>query len=297
MIKVQTCHAWSVTVTETCGRPPRSPALAGIVDRLWYVADGQRSGPELKLPTTTGQIVINLDADRLTTRPVGHPSEDILAGGPVGIAPIASTAVVLDRREQRRTVGIVIRAEAIATVADVPAHGLAPLVDLKLLWGSSAEQLVETAAAASTGAAVLDRVEEAFISLLRDPRAPDRSCRAAISRLRHGQQVADVADSIGLSQSTLTRRFRSAVGMTPKRFQRLLRLERAIDLAAVEAAPDWAEIAARCGCSDQPHLTHEFGELTGLTPTQWRRASAADPYHLAVAADFLQDDMGTRPAG
>ena len=48
---------------------------------------------------------------------------------------------------------------------------------------------------------------------------------------------------------------------------RLLRLERAIELARLGAA--WAEDAYACGYYDQSHLANEFRRITGASPTQY----------------------------
>ena len=48
---------------------------------------------------------------------------------------------------------------------------------------------------------------------------------------------------------------------------RLLRLERAIELARLGAA--WAEVAYACGYYDQSHLANEFRRITGASPTQY----------------------------
>lgn len=262
------------------GRPARSSALRGIVDRLWYVADPGQCGDELKLPTTTAQIVINLDGARLSTRSALASGEAVTCGS-VGLSTIARTAVVLDRREQRRAAGIVIRPEAVGAVAGCGTEDLGALVGLDFLWSSAVAQIVEVAAAGSSGPEVLDLVECAFARLLGSAEV-DTSCRAAIGLLREGRQVAEVAEVVGLSHSTLTRRFRGATGMTAKNYQRLLRLERMLGLVGAESSPDWAAIAIHSGCYDQAHLSHEFTELTGLTPARWRRSVAGNPFHVPI---------------
>lgn len=278
---------------ETVGRSPRLRQLGGYVDRLWYVRDPDIAGWELKLPTSTAQVIINLDAERLSTRFVepddGSVPRGELSCGGVGLTPIADVAEVLDRTQQRRTVGIVIRPEAVGALIGESAEDLDVLVDLDSLVPFGAERLATAAAAGQSGNEVLDLVEGELARLVHDGAEPDAGCRAGIELLRSGCCVAEVAEQLGTSQSTLSRRFRSAIGMTPKRYQRLLRLERAIGLAAHDQIPDWATIAVQSGCYDQAHLNHEFSDLTGLTPTQWHRAGSGNPFHIRLDDDFLQD--------
>jgi AraC-like DNA-binding protein len=262
--------------------------LARFVDRLWYVSDPDSRGWELKLPTTTAQVIINLDADRLSTRSVRAGADPLACGG-VGLTAICGSAEVLDRAEQRRTAGIVIRPEAVGAFTGGSAEGLDRLVDLDSLITYGSERLATAAAAGRSGAEVLDLLEHELVRSLTDRPEPDAGCRAAITQLRSGRSVTEVADCLGVGQSTLTRHFRRAVGLTPKRYQRLLRLECAVGLARRSQDPDWATIAVRSGCYDQAHLDHEFGELTGLSPTRWHRAGADSPYHVRLSDDFLQD--------
>jgi AraC-like DNA-binding protein len=68
----------------------------------------------------------------------------------------------------------------------------------------------------------------------------------------------------------LSARFREVVGLPPKTVARLLRLERAIELAA--SGVEWAEVAYACGYYDQSHLVNEFRRITGASPTQYLAA-------------------------
>jgi AraC-like DNA-binding protein len=72
--------------------------------------------------------------------------------------------------------------------------------------------------------------------------------------------------------------FREEVGLPPKTIARLLRFERARELAALAEQPDWPRIALASGYYDQSHLINEFRRVTGRTPVtffQDQRAAAA----------------------
>jgi AraC-like DNA-binding protein len=81
--------------------------------------------------------------------------------------------------------------------------------------------------------------------------------------------VARIADEVGWSRQHLTRRFRDEFGLPPKLAARVVRFERARRM--LQSAPSFvsiAQIAATCGYYDQSHLTNDFAELAGCTPTQ-----------------------------
>ncbi|WP_437960336.1 helix-turn-helix domain-containing protein [Sorangium sp. So ce119] len=93
--------------------------------------------------------------------------------------------------------------------------------------------------------------------------------------------VGELASEIGVSERQLLRAFDQVVGMSPKQFVRVARLQRA--LAASRAAPraPWGAITKRAGYFDQAHLNVDFRAMTGETPSALvvPSRSAATPAH------------------
>jgi AraC-like DNA-binding protein len=90
---------------------------------------------------------------------------------------------------------------------------------------------------------------------------------------RPSTRIASLADEIGWSRSHLVDRFRREVGLTPKRFARVVRFRSAFD--RLGQAP-LATVAAECGYADQSHLTHEFREMAGAPPTAYQATFVQD---------------------
>jgi len=59
--------------------------------------------------------------------------------------------------------------------------------------------------------------------------------------------------------------------MTPKRFSRIQRFQRAIAQVRQTTAPDWAQVAVDCGYFDQSHMIRDFLEFSGLSPATYLR--------------------------
>ena len=94
-------------------------------------------------------------------------------------------------------------------------------------------------------------------------------------RLRetHGRvPVGELATELGWSRKRIVARFRDEIGLPPKAAARLLRFERARDLAGTMS---WGELAYECGFSDQSHLIAEFRRITGRTPETFLQDTAA----------------------
>ena len=95
-------------------------------------------------------------------------------------------------------------------------------------------------------------------------------------RARGGRplSVADMAETVGLSESWFANVFKQTTGKTPLQWQ----LGKRIDLAQallVENELTIADIAAQLGFSDQAHLTKAFRQVVGGTPAVWRRMQQA----------------------
>ena len=119
-----------------------------------------------------------------------------------------------------------------------------------------------------------------LIGQMTDDARPDPAVVAAAWALARGSRVAEVADRLGLLPRTLRRRFTAQMGLTPKRFGRVQRLQRLVRGLDGQIRVDWAATAARHGYCDQAHLADEFQELVGVSPAGYLRSRVNGPNHL-----------------
>lgn len=96
-----------------------------------------------------------------------------------------------------------------------------------------------------------------------------------MKRLNGDIAIAQMARSIGWSSRHFVSCFREQIGLTPKAAARRFRFDRARTLIS-GLTPALAEVALVCGYSDQSHLTREFRELAGCSPTTYRSARFVD---------------------
>lgn len=95
-------------------------------------------------------------------------------------------------------------------------------------------------------------------------------------------RVGEVAEASGYSAKRFIHLFTEGVGLSPKRFCRILRLQAVVNRLAMGARVEWAEVAAAGGYCDQSHLIRDFRAMTGLTPEQYRPVAADTPNHVAI---------------
>ncbi|MEU7526394.1 helix-turn-helix transcriptional regulator [Saccharothrix sp. NPDC042600] len=105
------------------------------------------------------------------------------------------------------------------------------------------------------------------------PRLDPRVAHAwqRLTATRGTLRVEALAAELGWTRQHLVRRFRHDLGLPPKTTARVLRLHHAASL--LPTTPP-AEVAARCGYTDQSHLNRDFRTLTGTTPTAYAPSAA-----------------------
>lgn len=173
------------------------------------------------------------------------------------------------------------------------------VVPLEEVWGRDAGQVEERLRAAASWDERFAAVVDILGRRLTEPpaaRSPvDGEVAHAWRRIRASRgriRVDSLADEVGWSRKRLSARFRSQLGIAPKRAARLVRFDHAAHLLA--AGLGAVDVAAASGYVDQSHLAHEVKEFTGFTPT----AVAAAPWlaidDIAWPASSPSRSPGTR---
>ncbi len=88
--------------------------------------------------------------------------------------------------------------------------------------------------------------------------------------------VAELCRKLGIGERQVEREFKEKIGITPKYFIRISRLDNAFKMLRQHPSLGWAELAYECGYADQAHFINEFRSLGGESPTQ----------HFARYAEF-----------
>jgi len=195
-----------------------------------------------------------------------------------------------------RGFGVDVSPLATRQLFGVPAGSLASVVvDLTDLWGSRVTcelyERLHAADAWSERFGVVDDVLGRVLSSREHVRLPAGVVEAwrCIIASRGRISVEDVAAHVGWSRRHLASRFSVEVGLTPKAFLRIVRFEYACELLLSSRQRSLAEVAVDAGYYDQSHLTREWSELAGCTPTAWLAEEFHDPVRLDEEFPFVQD--------
>jgi AraC-like DNA-binding protein len=112
-------------------------------------------------------------------------------------------------------------------------------------------------------------VLEAFLTARLDDGGDPIAAAAvrAIEAARGSLRIASLADGLGISQDPLEKRFRRAVGASPKQLAQLCRIKHAIALG--QRGATWSRVAHEAGYADQSHFNREFRAVIGASPTRF----------------------------
>jgi AraC-like DNA-binding protein len=277
---------------EFISRRPAAP-LDDWVDLVWLCRGNERDvrqprALERVLPSGAAQLIVNLAEDE-TRIYEESPSGLVCQRSPGTILSGLTTRYqVIDTDEQAFVAGVVFRPGGTVPFVQAPALDLSDAdVPLESLWGRQRDRLLrEQLLSARDPQSTLDVLEAALLDSRRE-KAAHPAVGYALSEFRAHPSIARVravTDAIGLSPKRFIERFKADVGVTPKRYCRLLRFQRVVTRAHRDAPADWAELALACGYFDQAHLIHDFRAFSGLTPTAYEASRTGFQNHVT----FLQ---------
>ena len=159
------------------------------------------------------------------------------------------------------------------------------VVALDDLWGTALWRLRERLLEAPTAGARLDRLEQHLLGLLQARwRTPDPAVAFACAEFARQPGLAAVEcvrAATGWSRQRFIARFRDEVGLTPKRYCRVLRFGAALDALARDRRAPLAQLAIDGGYFDQAHFGNEFRRIAGITPRAYRPVAGDALHHVA----------------
>jgi AraC-like DNA-binding protein len=183
-----------------------------------------------------------------------------------------STAHPAAHGERIVQVGAYFRPVRAKSFFAIPARELTDrILPLSDLWGAASVSVETSIAEARTDEQRVHYIERALLHRLAlssvHRSAVDLPALAAfVQRSQGAVEVAELADSAGVSRQHLRRIFLEEIGMPPKLFCRLARFRAALACSARDRNDGGAGLAAEFGYVDQSHMIAEFREFTGLTP-------------------------------
>jgi AraC-like DNA-binding protein len=241
------------------GRYAPDPGLAGHVDSYWTL--------DVECPPATVSVVADGLVDltfQLGTSPAAWVT-----------GPLPGSEVYRHERPVS-LLGASLRPGAALPVLGVSVASLpAEWSPLSTVVGPVAAELAGRLAREPTTAQRLAVLDTFLAARLGATRADGRIGTAigAVLATDGAVPVAALAREASTSPRNLGRLFDEWVGMSPKRFARIVRVQAVLRRLGGEPDADLARVAAELGFADQAHLTREVRALAGTTPGRLRESA------------------------
>jgi AraC-like DNA-binding protein len=264
--------------TETVNRYRRRPGLlpGAVVSAVSYESRGIEPGEHRGLPSPWITFIVSVEGPVRTMGTVADPGPfdptratayDVIVAG---LHPVAARV-----EQPARQAGVQLAVHPLAAPAVLGCRA----VELQgqgdhghEVLGRAAVELHERVASDPDAELRLDTVQD-WVRAQSERRGP--SVRPEVARAwqlieAHGGRcrVEDVARDVALSPRQLRTLMRAELGVSPKQLCRSFRFDHVIAHLAAGRS-NLATVAALTGYADQSHLTREFQQMAGCTPSHW----------------------------
>lgn len=242
------------------------------------------------LPSGKAHLIFALHDSPITWAPPGR--HDDLRSWTRGIVHgPQSTYYVTGSKPKGRIIGVSFHAGMAGAILGVPLHELQNgHICIEDIWGSRAADVRERLAVAASPEGAIEILERDLIARMQRPLllhpAVAQALRPAILKeasgsheaLRPALRVAEIQKQSGYSPRHFIELFRSSVGLAPKQFYRIQRFSAALAHIA-RGRMTLVDVAFSSGYADQAHLSREFRELAGVSPSAYSPPSPDSEHH------------------
>ena len=266
--------------------PPRlhrpRPPLSRYIDYIGYWTRGGAEPHQSRaLPRGAATSIIDV-GDREHVDFFAADAHTRVAVAPAFIAGAGDAAYVTNIDPGQTVMTVHFRPAGASAFLGVPMGDLTnDCVGLGEIWGRDGATLREQLTTVPSVTGRITLLEDFLLARLR-PDPPVLAPVLAAVEHRPDMRVSDAAALTGLSPKRLIATFRDEVGLRPKAYLRIRRLQAALRMLDTGVA-DGAGIAAELGYFDQAHFIREFRTFTSMTPTRYRQNRDRLPGHIGLA--------------
>jgi AraC-like DNA-binding protein len=248
---------------------PRPP-LDEIVECLWYVEGSEACSARLP-PIGGTELVINLGAP-YELAGAGHPHSSRLFKG-AWVEGLRDGWLESRARGCTALMGARFRAAGAYRIMGPAIRELGNrLVEADEILGRDLPRLRQRLGNERDTGGRFDTLESYLAARVDRGYEIDRRAAWAAGQLgrgENGSQIRRLGAEMSISRQRFVELFHRHVGLTPKRFARIVRFGGVIRSLAGAIEPDWPVVALEHGFYDQSHLVGEFQRMAGCSPTQF----------------------------
>jgi len=241
--------------------------LARYVRCFWVLRQSSNSNPDPEriVPDGCCEIIVNR-ADpfhQLHLNGLVESQPRIMLVGQMAHHMLVAPSGVTD------LLGIRFQPGGLHSLLGVPVHEMNERrVELSAIDESLSKRLAD--AVAVDAEVDIVHVQHVLMGMFRKAEKPFSVAEESVRHIDRSNgriAIADLGKRLNVTPRHLERRFRREVGLTPKRFARIVRFSQVVHSCQNSGAPDWAELSLACGYYDHAHLIRDFRMFSGQTPS------------------------------
>lgn len=264
---------------------PKYPLRAFVRSMIYYKDYTAECNYEMLLPDGSSQLIISLDEDERFLESIASSAHTGKSFKNFWITGIQTKPVIYVAEKSATTLCIQFENGGLNALFGIPAnHFKDDMVDASLVMSDEIGILREKLLSCTDHLQVM-RVTETFLGKQLLNKEQDQAFLSFVIQClcTQNQPLFEVVRQTGYSQKHLIHKFKTQVGVTPKKYQKLFRFNKALSLMQQEIV-DYSEIAFSCNYFDQAHFINDFNQMSTKSPSQYLRTKRDYPHVLPLNA-------------
>lgn len=266
----------------TIARPEKQ-----FVTLLWDVEGTVNYSRESILPSGHVELLFNLASDQYLLDPADF--ERRTRYDTVWVSGLQQRNIVVESAGYSHLIGIRFTPLGAWRFFGVPMEELRDrVIDADQVFGREMLRLRSRLLSLRRPIDRLNRLAEFVLGRIDDGPELYSGVVSAMDRIvakRGGEPISKLVDLAGCSHRHLIRKFREQVGVGPKRFGEILRLQGAAEKLKRAPASNLADLALSSGYYDQAHFNRAFRKFAGASPRQFVASILPDEVTEAMIVD------------
>jgi AraC-like DNA-binding protein len=250
------------------------PALRPFIDRYWC-ASGVRGSPLPTLLPGTGVdlyihqgLPFSVAEDQQSPYPAPQAHLNYMRAAPLQLLADSDYSFVVAR----------FRSGALRHFCpELPECGIADPIAMTSIWGGEAERLTAQLMTATSLAACAPILDRWLLARLEHHQRVDRLIDHAAMYLYYHHangRIEALVDHYDLGRRQFERRFKNALGCSPKIYLRVARFQSTMRELLLHQGQRYTDTALAHGYFDQAHFIHDFRHYVPLSPRQFLQQQA-----------------------
>lgn len=251
---------------------PVKPSLMHCVEMMFQIENKSENVIYRNFPTANLSMTFNYGADALEkTEDIVNYTPSLSIGGfqvnPIEYIPKGITGLII----------VKLKPHAKALLKNL--HGPIQIYgnwDLSDLYHQNSSVLLERLTEINNADKRVEIVENYLDQIFTNKDLNPYALEAIRLFDQHRGQVTvkQVAEKLGYSKKQFERFFIHTVGLTPKKYSRLIRFQQSMQLIS-QSNLNLTQVALNAGYFDQAHFNKEFKQFTGNTPEAYKALSTS----------------------